>query len=167
MIVIKTRASIAAAALRARARIVVVRLGRVSIVCRAWPWPSRDKPSAPSTSPPAADPANVTIVLTVVGSCLTLFTALYMVLAGLKAEISTDLRRAENRWYQEITRAEDRWYQEITRAEDRWYQEITRAEDRWYQVSRDTAALKAVSDARTPPPPPPPKQEKQPDQQQQ
>ncbi|KAG2453236.1 hypothetical protein HYH02_002559 [Chlamydomonas schloesseri] len=59
------------AAKRARARIVVVRLGRVSIVCRAWPWPGRDKPSAPSTSPPAAD---VTMVLTVVGSCLTLFT---------------------------------------------------------------------------------------------
>ncbi|KAG2424040.1 hypothetical protein HXX76_014862 [Chlamydomonas incerta] len=141
----KTRASIAAAAPRARARIVVVRLGRVSIVCRAWPWPGRDKPSAPSTSPPAADSANVTMVLTVVGSCLTLFTALYMVLTGLKAEISSDMTD----------------FKSELRAD------LRRAEDRWYKVSRDTAALKAVSDARTQPPPPPPKQEKQPDQEQQ
>ncbi|PNW75808.1 hypothetical protein CHLRE_12g559550v5 [Chlamydomonas reinhardtii] len=139
MMLAKTRASIAP---RARARIVVVRLGRVSILCRAWPWPGRDKPSAPSTSPPAAD---VTMVLTVVGSCLTLFSALYMALAGLKAEISSDMTD----------------FKKELRAD------LRQAEDRWYTVSRDTATLKAVSDARTPPPPPSPKQEKQPDQQQQ
>ncbi|KAG2424037.1 hypothetical protein HXX76_014860 [Chlamydomonas incerta] len=152
----KTRASIAAAAPRARARIVVVRLGRVSIVCRAWPWPGRDKPSAPSTSPPAADSANVTMVLTVVGSCLTLFTALYMVLTGLKAEISSDVTD-----FKSELRSDMSDFKSELRAD------LRRAEDRWYKVSRDTAALKAVSDARTQPPPPPPKQEKQPDQEQQ
>ncbi|PNW75807.1 hypothetical protein CHLRE_12g559700v5 [Chlamydomonas reinhardtii] len=150
MMLAKTRASIAP---RARARIVVVRLGRVSILCRAWPWPGRDKPSAPSTSPPAAD---VTMVLTVVGSCLTLFSALYMVLAGLKAEISSDMTDLKTELRSDMTD-----FKKELRAD------LRQAEDRWYTVSRDTATLKAVSDARTPPPPPSPKQEKQPDQQQQ
>lgn len=76
---------------------------------------------------------------------LLLQQALYMALAGLKAEISSDMTD----------------FKKELRAD------LRQAEDRWYTVSRDTATLKAVSDARTPPPPPSPKQEKQPDQQQQ